>query len=84
MRPRGLVSMLRYLVECLLVTSKQVPDSTEPGSLNGQLSEAFCINIFPESDVATTVLSLFGYLLIDCTWTSIYLMTSELFPTVLR
>ena len=76
--------MLRYLVECLLVTPKQVPDLTEPGSLNGQLSESFCINIFPESDLATTVLSLFGYLLIDCTWTSIYLMTSELFPTVLR
>ncbi|CAH3139934.1 unnamed protein product [Pocillopora meandrina] len=40
--------------------------------------------VHKESDVATTVLSLFGYLLIDCTRTSIYLMTSELFPTVLR
>lgn len=40
--------------------------------------------VHKDSDVATTVLSLFGYLLIDCTWTSIYLMTSELFPTVLR
>ena len=42
------------------------------------------MHYFPESPVATTVLSLFGYLMIDCTWTSVYLMTSELFPTVLR
>ncbi|XP_067038000.1 organic cation transporter protein-like isoform X2 [Acropora muricata] len=29
-------------------------------------------------------LSIFGYVLIDCTWTSVYLMTAEIFPTVLR
>lgn len=40
--------------------------------------------IHKESAVATTVLSIFGYLLIDCTWTSTYLITSEIFPTVLR
>ncbi|KAJ7377064.1 hypothetical protein OS493_031022 [Desmophyllum pertusum] len=34
--------------------------------------------------MATTALSVCGYNLIDCTWTSVYLITSELFPTVLR
>ncbi|KAL9982535.1 hypothetical protein ACROYT_G004589 [Oculina patagonica] len=40
--------------------------------------------VYQDSPSATTALSLFGYLMIDCTWTSVYLMTSELFPTVLR
>lgn len=40
--------------------------------------------VHKESALATTALSIFGYLLIDCTWTSVYLMTSEIFPTVLR
>ncbi|KAL9982536.1 hypothetical protein ACROYT_G004590 [Oculina patagonica] len=40
--------------------------------------------VYQDSPVATTALSLFGYLVIDCTWTSVYLITSELFPTVLR
>lgn len=39
---------------------------------------------YKESPVATTALSIFGYLLIDCTWSSTYLMTSEIFPTILR
>lgn len=34
--------------------------------------------------MATTALSLCGYLMIDCSWTSVYLVTAELFPTVLR
>ncbi|XP_031557354.1 organic cation transporter protein-like [Actinia tenebrosa] len=33
---------------------------------------------------ATTVLSLLGYILIDCNWTGVYIITPELFPTVLR
>lgn len=34
--------------------------------------------------MTTTALSVTGYLFIDCTWISVYLITSELFPTVLR
>ncbi|XP_078355442.1 solute carrier family 22 member 6-B-like [Oculina patagonica] len=40
--------------------------------------------VYKDAPVATTALSIFGFLMIDCTWTSVYLMTSELFPTVLR
>jgi len=40
--------------------------------------------VYKESPVATTALSLCGYLMIDCSWTSVYLVTAELFPTVLR
>lgn len=44
------------------------------------------ITFFKISDypMATTALSVIGYLFIDCTWISVYLITSELFPTVLR
>lgn len=41
----------------------------------------FKISDYP---MATTALSVTGYLFIDCTWISVYLITSELFPTVLR
>jgi hypothetical protein len=34
--------------------------------------------------MATTVLSLAGFVFIDGSWTGVYLITSELFPTVLR
>jgi len=40
--------------------------------------------VYKDYSLATTALSIFGFLLIDCTWTSVYLITSELFPTVLR
>ncbi|KAJ7388480.1 hypothetical protein OS493_037390 [Desmophyllum pertusum] len=40
--------------------------------------------LYKDHPMATTVLSVCGYNLIDCTWTSVYLITSELYPTVLR
>ncbi|KAL9982534.1 hypothetical protein ACROYT_G004588 [Oculina patagonica] len=40
--------------------------------------------VYKDSPVATTALSIFGYLVLDLTWSSVYLITSELFPTVLR
>ena len=45
-------------------------------------SVLFCF--ISDHPLATTALSVTGYLLIDCTWISVYLITSELFPTVLR
>ena len=42
---------------------------------------SICLTEYP---IATAALSIFGYVLIDCTWTSVYLMTAEIFPTVLR
>ncbi|XP_078357827.1 organic cation transporter protein-like [Oculina patagonica] len=40
--------------------------------------------LYKDHPMATTALSVCGYLFIDCTWISVYLITSELFPTVLR
>jgi len=40
--------------------------------------------LYKDHPMATTALSVTGYLFIDCTWISVYLITSELFPTVLR
>jgi len=33
---------------------------------------------------ATTAFVLLGFILIDCNWTGVYLMTAELFPTIIR
>lgn len=40
--------------------------------------------LYKDHETSTTALSIIGYLLIDCAWISVYLITSELFPTVLR
>ncbi|KAJ7388476.1 hypothetical protein OS493_037386 [Desmophyllum pertusum] len=40
--------------------------------------------LYKDHPMATVALSLCGYIFIDCTWVSVYLITSELFPTVLR
>jgi len=44
----------------------------------------FVLFLYKDYPNATTALSVTGYLFIDCTWISVYLITSELFPTVLR
>ena len=58
--------------------------NTDSNMGNNHSLHVLMVFFFVDSPVATTALSIFGFLLIDCTCTSTYLMTSELFPTVLR
>ncbi|KAK3755611.1 hypothetical protein QZH41_017604, partial [Actinostola sp. cb2023] len=42
------------------------------------------LSVYKDGPAATTALSLLGAVLLHCNWTGIYLITSELYPTLLR